>query len=218
MMSFEFDPAKCTVDALDDHAALGAAHVLALAWSSFGFAELFFGGVEMLDMQKHPSSLLRYAFGGFLELAPRMCPARGQGDAAFAAVRKRGIGDIADALHSATEVGWDDAVQTSRDSTGGTGEADVSSGAFAGPEVAVLGLSGAMAEIRPPPEELLVVLLVPPVNAVIYLLSGLRACHEYCGEGGERMARVFVMAELIYNPILLLIVVHVWSGAARWPL
>lgn len=59
------------------------------------------------------------------------------------------------------------------------------------------------------------VLLVPPVNAVIYLLSGLRACHEHCGEGGERMVSVFVMAELIYNPILLLIVVHVWSGAAQ---
>jgi hypothetical protein len=43
----------------------------------FGFAELFFDAVEVLDLQKHPPSLLRCAFGGLNELAPGMCPARG---------------------------------------------------------------------------------------------------------------------------------------------
>jgi hypothetical protein len=62
------------VDALDNHAALAGSHGFPLLRSGFGLAQLFFDAVEMLDLQKHPSSLLRCALCGFAELAPRMGP------------------------------------------------------------------------------------------------------------------------------------------------
>jgi hypothetical protein len=117
------------------------------AGSGFGLAQLFFDAVEMLDLQQQPAGLLRGAFGGLVELAPRMRPARGEGDAPFAAIGEGGIGLIAVALHGALEVGGDDAVQTSRGSAGGPGEADVGSRAFAGPEVALFGLAVAGTQI-----------------------------------------------------------------------
>ena len=120
----ELHSGERTADAIDDHAALAGSHGLPLLRPRFGFAELFFDAVEVLDLQKHPPGLLRCAFGGPNELAPGMYPARGQGDAAFAAIGERWIGGVAVALHGATEVGGDDAVQTSRGATGGPGEAD----------------------------------------------------------------------------------------------
>ena len=80
VLSFEFDPAERSVDALGDHAALAGSHSLSLLRSGFGLAQLFFDTVEMLDLQKHPSSLLRCALCCFVELAPRMGPAGSQGD------------------------------------------------------------------------------------------------------------------------------------------
>ena len=76
-----------------------------------------------------------------------MSPARGQCDAAFASVRKRGVGGVAVSLHVASEVGGDDAVQTSRGATGAPGEADVGAGSFAGPEVALFNLPVAKTQI-----------------------------------------------------------------------
>ena len=90
---------------------------------------------------------LRCAFGGLNELAPRMSPARGQRDAAFASVRKRGVGGVAVAVHGALEVGGDDAVQSSRCASGGPGEAHIGSGSFAGPEVALFGFAVAGTQI-----------------------------------------------------------------------
>ena len=166
MLSFEFDPGEHTVDAVDDHAALAGCHGLSLLGSGFGLAQLFFDAVDMLDLQKHPPGLLRCALRGFVEpsaarqtadrlpvgvsmnqLAPRMGPACGQGDAPFAAISERGIGGVTIALHRALEVGGGDVVQTSRCSTGGPGEADVGSGSFAGPKVALFSLAVAGTQI-----------------------------------------------------------------------
>ena len=132
---------------MGDHAALTGAHGLPLLRSGFGVAQLFFNAVEVLDLQQHPSDLLRCALGCFVELTPRMGPACSQGDASFAAIGERGVGGVTIALHGALKVGGDDSVQTSRCSTGGPGEAHVGSGAFAGPEVTLFGLAVAGAQI-----------------------------------------------------------------------
>ena len=50
VLAFELDARESLVDALGDHAALAAAHGLALAWSRFGFAQLLFDAVEVLDL------------------------------------------------------------------------------------------------------------------------------------------------------------------------
>lgn len=66
-----------------------------------------------------------------------MCPARRQGDGAFAAFGKGWVGLIAVALHGAGKVSGDDASQAERGTAGGPGKAHVCSGSFAGPEVTV---------------------------------------------------------------------------------
>ena len=76
-----------------------------------------------------------------------MGPAGGQGDAPFAAIGERWIGCVAIALHGSGKISGDDAVQTSRGSAGGPGEAHVGSRAFAGPEVALFGLPVAGTQI-----------------------------------------------------------------------
>jgi hypothetical protein len=50
VLSFEFDPAERSVDALGDHAALAGSHSLSLLRSGFGLAQLFFDAVEMLEL------------------------------------------------------------------------------------------------------------------------------------------------------------------------
>ena len=76
-----------------------------------------------------------------------MGPAGGEGDAAVTAFGKRWIGRVAVALHGAAEVGGDDVIKARCGSAGGPGVGGVGSGSFAGPEVALLGLAVAGAQI-----------------------------------------------------------------------
>jgi hypothetical protein len=41
LLSFEFDPAERSVDALGDHAAMAGSHRLSLLRSGFGLAQFF---------------------------------------------------------------------------------------------------------------------------------------------------------------------------------
>jgi hypothetical protein len=51
-----------------DHAALAGSYGSPLLRSGFGFAQLFYNAVEMLDLQKYPSCLLRAALRCFWNL------------------------------------------------------------------------------------------------------------------------------------------------------
>ncbi len=135
------------MDALHDHAAVTGTQGLPLLRTSLGPAQLLFDVVEVLDLQQQPAGVLRGAFDGFMELAPGVCPARRQGDAAFVAFGKGRVGLIAVALHGAGEVSGDDALQAECGTAGGPGEAHVGSGPFAGPEVFLFRLAVAEAQV-----------------------------------------------------------------------
>ena len=83
MAAVELHSRECPVDAQGDHTALAGACGQPLGWCGLDLALMFFDAVEVLDLQQQPAGVLGCALFGFEELAPCVCPARGQGDAPF---------------------------------------------------------------------------------------------------------------------------------------
>ena len=93
MAPAEFEPGQGALEAGDDGLALMGTDGGAQAGAGTPGAQVFFDPVEVLDLPDDPTRGSRARFEGFVELAPGVCPAAGEGDFAGAAVGKRGIGD-----------------------------------------------------------------------------------------------------------------------------
>ena len=104
-------------------------------------AQVFLDAVEVRDLPDDPAGGAWARFEGFMELAPGVRPAAGEGDLAGPAVGEGGIGAVAVALHGAGKVDGDDVIQTRGGAAGLPVKKHVAAGPAVSPEITLAGLA-----------------------------------------------------------------------------
>lgn len=107
-----FPSSQQCADALDDHVALLLPDYLPQLGAGRCITQVLFDLIQPLDEQEHGGGLSWRGFLGFVELAPDVCPARGEAEASVALCGMGLIRLITVAAEDAGEVGGDDVAQT----------------------------------------------------------------------------------------------------------
>ena len=120
---------------------------LSQARASAGLSQLSFEQVKMLEVPQEPAGDFRRAFAGFMELAPDMGQAAGEGNVLSAPPGKAIVGLVAIALDGAAKVQGDNLLQAGRGPARLPMEDRVAARNAARPKVTQLSLAVARCEI-----------------------------------------------------------------------